>query len=204
MMEYRVPIQSFGPPMYSPTGELYNQIPRSLMGRLSRRAQIVLDAIYDFIGNRSCTDATDRAFQQKTGLNPRTIQRALKDLEREGIEAIKRTRAHGRRLIEMIKRIRDAGPRQKAPAVKQPAPQAPAPAQLGGMSAAIERQLHSARQTVDAMALCGYEPRIVEGKLKWHRLSPGERELTPELKARCERYAADIRKLVELTRPARE
>ncbi len=201
-----VPYSAFGDLTYSPDGEAYAQVPRSVMGRLSRRAQTVLDALLDHLGKLTATNIRDKDLREKTGLNLRTIQRALHELHRK-LSVIDRIRADGRRVIVLIKRLLDKPkPETAAPAKKgKAAIKPPSGTNLPGEEEERQRKRDTATWAIDKMRRFGWEPQIADGKLVWQPLAGMPQEPPDsDLKAYIAHRAADIRAVVEQTRPARE
>ena len=193
---------AIGESIYSSDGEPYIQLPRSVMGKLSRRAQLVADAIIEFAAQTTGTNARDQDLEKKTDLNRRTIQRALQDLEAAGIELIKRWRSGGRRVIELTKQLLDQLPKPKPkPATKKPAAK-PEPSRVMSDE---ETRRERGQRIIDAHAVWGWEPRIEGTAVVWDAISGVEpREVIQEQLEFRHRFMADVRAIIDATRPARE
>jgi DNA-binding transcriptional regulator YhcF (GntR family) len=203
---YQFAPRAVGESIYSPDGKEYFQLPKSLFGRLSRRAQLVLGAIKEYAEQTTATNARDKDLANKTGLHLRTIQRALQDLEKVSVEAIKRIRGGGLRVIELATKLLDTKPDEKEPEKKTSAPTSGKKAKEPDREpSAVETRRKAVEAFIESMAFHGKAPQLVGRDLQWEPIPGAEqRDLHPALESKLELYAADVRRLLERTRPARE
>lgn len=174
-------------------------IPDSVMGRLSRRAQKVAKELLKRLDGKPHLPVTDKELRDSTGLNLRTIQRALHELDND-LHFFGRLRVNGRRVITVLKNLLDRKPKDE-PAAK---PSSAKKTKTEQRSVDATRAA-SAQLTIDAMEAHGLAPQLVGGDLKWEPIAgTTRRELNPGLKTRIEYYEADIRALVGRSRPAKE
>jgi hypothetical protein len=194
----RLAYQTWGESTYSVGGEAYAQIPRRLLGKLSRSAQILLNALLEILGHQTATDIRDKDIQAKTNLHLRTIQRVLRLLEHE-LKAIIRNRSNGRREIVLVDRL--AVSYEDLEKTEQAAAGAEIKAKQGVTTTAREVQ-----RALTDMAALGWVPLFEPGGKCWGRI-PGRSQDEPdvELRLRLRRYEFEIRALVEQQgRPAKE
>jgi hypothetical protein len=191
---------AWGASVYSPDGEPYIQLPRSLMGTLPRRVQIVLNALSEIMGDRSMTNVRDRDIMDRTGLSRRAVQRALHYLQHR-LQFIDRVREGARRIISLIKGLLARRPKPQPDRPAPAAPKTPKPAPAGGN----QPPSYWARIAIDSMAVSGLEPRVVDDRLTWVPIPGAERKgPSDDVLRMAKRYGADIRALIEQNRPARE
>jgi hypothetical protein len=193
-----------GARVYSAAGEPYAQIPRSLMGLLSKRAQRVLDALLRVLGAHTQTDIRDVDLRELTGLSMRVIQKGLFDLHRV-VGAISRTRGGGRRIIELTKKLLDRLPSAE-PVPARATAKRQAEATVGPNQRSVEQtRRERAAWVIDCMASLGWEPSIVSGELRWRpRADMDQQKPGASLQSMALRFRADIRALIEQSSPRRE
>jgi DNA-binding MarR family transcriptional regulator len=207
-IRYQFVPRALGGSIYREDGEPYLQLPRSVSGKLSRRAHLVIDAIIEFACpthgvQAEATDARDRDIEDKTGLKNRTVQRALQDLEEAGVELIRRIRSGGRRVIEIAKHLLESRPK---PETQSPAPTAGKKKTLPHGEPDVDKtRAAQVRVTLGAAEAHGKVPQLVDGALQWVPI-PGapQRDFAVQLQSRIDRFEPDIRALLEQTRPKRE
>lgn len=187
----RMAFQCWGDSTYSVGGEPYAQIPRRLLGKLSRSAQLVLDALLEALGSNTVTDIRDKDIAAKTGLHLRTIQRALFMLDHV-LKAIIRKRSDGRRDIELKDRLASSREDVKTEKVE-------------ATTEAKAKVAEEVKRAISDMAAIGWTPVNQDGKY-WARI-PGVNGPEPdqELRDRLRRLQFEIRALVmQQGRPAKE
>jgi hypothetical protein len=217
--------------IYSPNGETYGQKPRSLAGKLSKFADLMLDVLSEHLGNHIGTNIRDqdladlvierlerRYADEDAGKSPdeprprrwslrrktilRRIQAAL--LELQTVEWMKRVREHGRRIIEVLKNLLPAKPKPKPAA--GPAAQAGTRSATPAPKTPAVANTDMAKYTIDAMAELGAEPYLdQEDRLQWRAIAGRERgEPDGRLRRHLTVYASAIREMLLAARHRRE